>query len=99
MEDEGFANHGEFRGAEFVFTVVTDEDVLDDGFQFGRKAGNGVHGFVDVVEFHDDMAEELTFGGVADGTFIAKFIELTNVVEQSGDKESARRFVWPGHRG
>jgi hypothetical protein len=33
------------------------------------------------------MAEELTFGGVADGTFIAKFIELTNVVEQSGDKE------------
>ena len=87
MEDEGFANHGEFRGAEFVLAVVADEDVLDDGFQFGRKADDGIHGLVNSVEFHDDMTEELAFGGVADSTFKAKFIEFADVVEQSGHQK------------
>ena len=81
MENEGFANHRKFRGAKFVFAVVRDKDVLDDGFEFARKASDGIHGLGDGVEFHDDVPEELTLGGVADGAFVTKFIELADVVE------------------
>src|SRR5260370_23472902 len=87
VENKGFANHGEVRRAKFVFAVVRDEDVLDDGFEFGGKASHGIHGLGDGVEFHDDVAEELTLGGVADRAFVAKFIELADVVEQGGDQK------------
>src|SRR5260370_41995679 len=60
VENKGFANHGEFRRAKFVFAVVRDEDVLDDGFEFGGKSSRGIQGVVDGVEFQDEVAEAVT---------------------------------------
>src|SRR6266849_10574 len=37
VEHKRFADHGKFRRAEFVLAVMTDEKMLDDGFQVGRK--------------------------------------------------------------
>src|SRR5712692_11713641 len=45
MEDEGFADHGELRRAEFVLPVMADEKMLDDSFQVRWKTFDGVHGF------------------------------------------------------
>ena len=87
VEDQGFANHGEFWGAEFVLAVMADEQVLHDGFERRGKSGDGVDGAGDGFEFHDDVAEELAFGGVADGAFVAEFVEFADVVKHGGGEE------------
>src|ERR1700690_407199 len=40
MEHQSFPNHGKLRRAKFIFAVVADENVLNDGLKFGRKAFN-----------------------------------------------------------
>ncbi len=87
MEDEGFADHGEFGRAELVFAVVADEDVLDYRFQVGGKADDGVHSVGYGFQFHDDVAEELAFVGVGDGAVVAEFIEFADIVEHGGHQK------------
>src|SRR5712671_6380591 len=40
VEDHGFANHGQFGGAEFILAVMANEQMLHDGFQRDGKAGD-----------------------------------------------------------
>ena len=87
VEDQGFTDHGKLGRAEFVLAVMTDEEMLEDDFEIGRKAGDGVHGFVDGFEFHDDVAEELALYGVADGAVVAELVEFADVVENGGGKQ------------
>src|SRR6202162_6678601 len=87
MEDQGFADHGKLGRAKLVFTVMADEDVLDNGFQLCGEANDIVHGAGDGFEFHHDMAEQSAFRGVADGTVVAEFFELANVVEHRSSEE------------
>jgi len=42
-------------------------------------------------EFHHDVAEELAFDGVADGALVAKFVELTDVVQKSRPSAANQR--------
>src|SRR6266700_8000027 len=76
MEGQSFADHGELGRAKFILAVMADEKMLDDGFQVGGKTLDGVHGFRNGFQFHDDVAEELAFDGVADGAFVAELVEL-----------------------
>src|SRR5467141_3269442 len=76
VEDEGFADHGELGGAEFVLAVMADEKMLDDRFQIGGETFDGVHGFRNGFKFHHAVAEELAFDGVADGAFVEELVEL-----------------------
>src|SRR4029077_83060 len=71
VEDQGFADHGELGRAEIVLAVMADKEMLDDGFEFRRKTVDGVRGFGDSFNFHDDVPEELAFHGVGDGTVVA----------------------------
>ncbi len=91
VEDQGFANHGKFGRTEFVLAVMADQEMLDDGFQICGKTLDGIHGVGDGFQFHDDVAEELAFGGVADGAVVAEFVELADVVED-GDGQQKSRF-------
>jgi len=87
VEDEGLADHGELGGAEFVLAVMADKEMLDDGFEFWRETFDGVHGFINGFKFHDDVAEELSFDGVADGAVVAELVEFADVVEDGGGKQ------------
>src|SRR6266568_3592742 len=87
VEGQGFADHGELRRAEFVLAVMADEKMLDDGFQVGGKTFCGVHRLRNRFQFHDNVAEELAFDGVADGAFVAELVELANVVKNRGGQQ------------
>ena len=82
MEDHGFADHGEFGRAEFVLAVVADEQMLDNGFEGRGEILDVVDRAGDGFEFHDNVAEQLAGGGVADGAFVAEFFEFADVVEE-----------------
>ena len=56
-------------------------------FSGGGKAFDFVDRARDGFQFHDDVAEELAFGGVADGALVAEFVELADVVEDGGGEE------------
>ncbi len=84
MEDHRFANHRQFGRAKLVLAVMADQKMLHYGFQICGKTFDGVHGFRDGFQFHHDMTEELAFRGVADGTVVAEFIQLANVMEDGG---------------
>src|SRR5271165_6986010 len=87
VENKSFANHGEFRGTKFIFPVMANEDVLNDGPEAGWKALHAIHGLVDGVELHHDVAEELALRGVTDGALVAEFFELAHIVQQSSNEE------------
>src|SRR6266704_1931795 len=87
VENEGFADHGELGRAEFVLAVMADKKMLDDGLQVRGETFDGVHSFRNGFEFHHDVAEELAFDGVADGAFVAEFVELADVMQNRGGEE------------
>ena len=51
------------------------------------KLGDGVDGAGNGFDFHDDVAEQLAGGGVADGAFVAELFEFADVVEDGGGEE------------
>ncbi len=78
---------GSLGGAEFVLAMVADEQVLDYRFERRGKIWDGVDGARNGFDFHHDVAEELAFGGVADGALVAEFVEFADVVKHSGGEE------------
>src|SRR5258708_36872252 len=87
MKNHGLADHRKFWRTEFVLAVVAYEEMLHDGLQRGRKSFDGIDGFGNGLEFHHDVAEELTFGGIRDGTVVAKLAEFPDVVENRGRQQ------------
>src|SRR5260221_980540 len=87
MKDERFPNHLQLCRNEFVLAVMTDQKMLHDGFQRWRKALDFVYRVRDGFDFHDDVAKQLPFAGVPDGAFVAKLVELSDVVQNGGRQE------------
>jgi hypothetical protein len=64
--------------------VVAGQQVEDNRFQGRWETGDVVDGASYSGDFHDDMAEEIAFHGVADGTFVSELFEFADVVENGG---------------
>ena len=72
MEDHGFANHGELRGAEFVLAVVADEEMLHDA-DMGVFQITPVHTTDTSSEGESDTtSQDKTITAVVTATFVLK---------------------------
>jgi hypothetical protein len=87
MENNGFKRLRQLRRAEFVGAVVAHQHVFDQQRQLRRKIRKPVDLFVDELDFHDEVAQGLTFIGIVDGALRGEFINLADVVQKTADQE------------
>src|SRR6185437_3357681 len=90
MEQKGLREHGQFRGAKFVLTVMTNDEVLNEDFQFVGKAGNLSDFSMQHFQFNDHVAKQLAFGCIGKRPVVGKFVDFADVVQKSaGEKQVA----------
>src|ERR1044071_1316802 len=95
MHGDGLWSSGGFGGAEFVFAVVREDDVLEDvdeglGNLFAEDLLGGAALVFDPDGGLDDVADELAGIGVAERAVVGELPRFGDVVEEdAGDDQIA----------
>src|SRR4051812_5716279 len=87
MKNNGFDRLRQLGRAEFIGTVMADQQVLHQQRQLRRKIRNRGNLLVDQLHFHDQMAQELARVGVIHRSLKGKLINFADVMKKATDQQ------------
>src|SRR5579862_729128 len=87
MEQQRFRKHRQLRRAEFILTVMADDQVLDQRLQLRRKIWLGRKLLLQHLQLYDHVAQKLATCGVSKRTMVTKFVNLADVVQERAGQQ------------
>src|SRR5215469_16161395 len=62
--------------------MMADDEVLEQGFEFGRKVWQEHELCLQHFQLDDHVPEQLPAGGVREGAVVSEFVDLADVVQE-----------------
>src|SRR3984893_12620349 len=87
MEHQCLAKHRQLWRTELILPMMANKQVLHQRLVVRRKALDAIHSFRHLLEPQNDMTQQLTVVGVMNRTFIAKLVQLTDIVQSRACKQ------------
>ena len=66
---------------------MADDQVFDEDLQLVGEAGDAEKPFVQHLQFDDHVAQQLSLGGVRDGTLIGQLMDLADIVQECAGEQ------------
>src|SRR5882762_3312065 len=90
MQHQRFRKHGKLGRAEVILAVMTNNEMLQQRFEFVRKSWDESNLGVQHFQLDDHVAEQLAPGGVRKRAVVGEFVDLAEIVkERAAEQEVA----------